>query len=78
MSPHLALLLILGLVTQIMFESGLGSFLVQTIAIERYIEYFGLSRAILFVFLLQKKRYSYLRSFYGRGIVGPREQIPPT
>jgi hypothetical protein len=37
-----------GLVAQIMFESGPGSGLVIIIAIKHYIEYFGLSRAILF------------------------------
>jgi hypothetical protein len=38
----------MGLVAQIMFGSGPSSGLVQMIGIKRYIEHFGLSRAILF------------------------------
>jgi hypothetical protein len=39
----------LGLVAQIMFESGPGLGLVQMIAIIRYIKHFGLSWAILLI-----------------------------
>lgn len=57
------------LVAEIMFGSGAGSVLRQMIAIKRYIEDFGLSRATSFS---QRK---VIRSC---DHVGPRKQIQPT